>query len=165
MNQPSRFVSSIMLLCVVQTVCLAGPKPLEVKWSEVAPLIRSHRVELTLRDGARIKGEAVVIREDSMLLDIKKVYGKSLFRKGSAAIHRDELSLIKVQTSRGSWGRSLGTVLGVLSGLTVGLYASIGDSASYSIPVFLAVASTMTLGGFFAGRALDRQETLIKIVP
>jgi hypothetical protein len=52
------------LLLASQTSGLAESKPLELKWGELAPMIVGHRVELTLTEGGKVKGEAVVVRED-----------------------------------------------------------------------------------------------------
>jgi len=36
----------------VQAMLPAASKPLELEWSELAPIVASHRVELALSDGA-----------------------------------------------------------------------------------------------------------------
>ena len=148
-------VSAIFaLLCSSQTANFAESKPVELKWSELSRLIQSRRVELMLVDGTKLKGEAVVVREDSIVV-------------GNASVPRASVSLIKLERPRGSWGRRLGTVIGVLSGLVVGGYVtSVATvSAGAGIPLFLGMASGVTLGGYYLGRATDHRTTLIKIVP
>ena len=154
----------IVLLCAGQTGGWADSKPLELKWTELAPLIQGRRVELTLAQGTKIKGEAIAVREDTLLLDVKKA-SKS-YEKGNAVIPRASLSLIKVE-KKGSSGRVLGTIIGVLTGLVVGGYvaARAGNSAASVIPLFLGMASTATIGGYHAGKGLDKQTTLIRVVP
>ena len=122
-------------------------------------------MELTLAQGTKIKGEAIAVREGALLLDVKKA-SKS-YEKGNALIPRASLSLIKVEREGGSWGRRLGTVIGVLTGLVVGGYvaARAGNSAAAVIPLFLGMASAATIGGYYAGRGLDKQATLIRVVP
>jgi len=126
----------------------------ELRWSELAPLIQGRRVELTLGDGAKLRGEAVVVREDSIVM-------------ANASIPRESVSLIKVDKSRGSWGRKLGTVIGVVSGIVAGAYVSAvsTDSAATGIPIFLGVSSAGTLGGYFVGRGIDKRSILIKVIP
>lgn len=154
MTSLSRVPAVFALLYSAQTASFAESKPVELKWSELAPLIQSRRVELTLVDGAKLKGEAVVVREDSIVL-------------GSGSIPRSSVSLIKLQRTRGSWGRKLGTVIGVLGGLVVGGYvtAVATNSAGAGIPLFLGMASGVTLGGYYIGRGIDYRTTLIKVAP
>ena len=87
-------------------------KPLELKCGELAPMILGHRVDLTLTEDGKVKGEAVAVREDSLVMEVTRSSGQKAFAKGSGAIPRSSIALIKLERSRGSWGRSLGTVLG-----------------------------------------------------
>jgi hypothetical protein len=162
-----RVVFSIFLLCGGQTAGLAESKPLELKWTELAPIIQGRRVELVLKQGSKIKGEAVVVREDSLVMDVKKVSGGKTYQKGNAAIPRTAISLIKLEKTRGNWGRNLGATIGLLTGISVGGYVAgtATDSASAGIPLFLVMASAVTLAGYYAGRGLDARVTLIRIVP
>jgi len=135
-----------------------------MRWNELPPLIGGQRVELILNDGAKVKGEVIAIREDSILLDVTSATKE--FVKGNGPVQRGRLAQINVERRRGAWGRSLGTVLGILTGLTVGGFAAAHtDSAGKGIPVFLGVSSAIAVGGYYAGRRLDRRITKIHIVP
>jgi hypothetical protein len=60
----------------------------------------------------------------------------------------------------------MGTVVGVLTGLVLGGYtASHTNSAGAGIPVFLGIASGVSIAGYYTGKELDLRITLIKIVP
>ena len=74
---------------------------------------------------------------------------------------------IRVERTRGSWGRSIGTTLGVLTGLSVGGYAAAttSDSAGKAIPIFLVIAGAISVGGYYLGRSADRKVTVIQVVP
>ena len=63
----------IALLFAGQSNGLAESKPLELKWGELAPLVVGQRIELTLTGGAKVKGEAVVVREDNLVMDVKGI--------------------------------------------------------------------------------------------
>ena len=85
-------VSAIFaLLCSSQTASFAESKPVELKWSELSRLIQNRRVELMLVDGTKLKGEAVVVREDSIVV-------------GNASVPRASVSLI--QAGKSHAGRS-----------------------------------------------------------
>jgi hypothetical protein len=167
MTQKYRVVSSILLLCAGQSSGLAESKPLELKWTELAPIIQGRRVELVLNQGPKIKGEAVVVRQDSLVMDVKKAPAGKTYQKGSAAIPRTAIRLIKLERTRGNWGRNLGTTIGVLTGICVGGYVAGTQthSAIAGIPLFLVMASAVTLAGYHAGGGFDAQVTVITIVP
>jgi hypothetical protein len=165
-NPTYRACFLIAILCGGQTSGLAESKPLELKWPELAPLIQGHRIQLTL-DGAQLRGDAVVVREDALVMDVGSASGGKSFQKGSVTIPRESVTLIKLERSRGDGGKKLGTVIGVLSGLVIGGYvtARANGSAGVSIPLFLGLTAGFTVGGYHAGRGIDRRETLIRIVP
>src|SRR5580704_2410101 len=98
----------------------ANNRPVEMKWSELAPVVSNHRVTVTLSDGAEVKGEAVTVREDSILLNVSSsVKG---YPKGNGAVPRASVTLIDVQRASGSGGRILGTLTGFLGGVALGAF-------------------------------------------
>jgi hypothetical protein len=153
-------------LCACQTSVMAESKPLELKWTELAPMISGHRVELVLNEGTTVSGEAAAVREDTLVVDVSKSSGTKQYAKGNAAIPRNSINLIKLQRSSGGWGRTLGTVIGVVAGMGIGGYtAAHMDSAGPAIAVVVAVTSATAVAGYYAGRNLDRRVTLIRILP
>jgi uncharacterized protein YcfJ len=146
---------------------LAESRPLELKWGELSPIIGGQQVQLVLPEGTAIQGEAIAVREEALVMDVKSTSNAKAYPKGSATIPRASITLIQVERRRGSWGRKLGTVVGVLSGLVLGGYvaAETADSAGPGIATFLGIASAGTVGGYYVGKELDRRVTLIKIVP
>jgi hypothetical protein len=167
MNQflRARLALLLALAMVAQTGAWAESKPLELKWNELAPLISGNRVELELKDASKVRGEAVAVREDGIVVDVKKP--TSAYKKGNAVIPRDSLTRIRLERRRGSWGRSLGVTLGLISGLAVGGYtaAVTADSAAAGISIFIVIASAATIAGYALGRGLDKRVTVIQVVP
>jgi hypothetical protein len=145
MTDRIRAVFLIILLFAGQKNAPAESKPLEMKWNELAPMIVGHRVALILTDSTTVKGYA----------------------KGSGSIPRSSLALIDLERRRGAWGRTMGTVIGVLGGMTLGGYvaAKRADLGGASIAIFLVIASAVSVLGYYAGRELDKQVTHIKVVP
>ncbi|HUS08135.1 MAG TPA: hypothetical protein VMZ52_17665 [Bryobacteraceae bacterium] len=142
------------MLCSGAVAADQKSQPVALKWSELARLVQGRQVEIKLPDGATLKGEAVVVREDALVI-------------GNTTVPRASLTLIKLQRPHGSWGRKLGTVLGSLTGLVVGGYVAsrVADSAGSGIPLFLGMASAGTLGGYYLGRAIDHRTTWIMVLP
>ena len=164
MNRHSRIIALLTLFCVGHGAIMAESKVLEVKWTELKPLISGHQVTLELIDGTRVTGEVVVVREDSILMD------PSATEKGQAAgnglISRNTIALVHLRRTRGSWGRKMGTALGFMAGTVLGGYAaSKTNSAGAGIPTFLGISSGIGLGGYFAGKHLDKRVTHMKVVP
>ena len=165
MNERVRAAFLIALLCAGPQGLLAESKPLEMKWNELAPLIVGHRVALMLTDGAIVKGEAVSVREDVILMDVSSaVKGYS---KGNGSVPRPSVALIDLERRRGAWGRTMGTVLGILAGMTLGIYvaAEKTNSTGAGTATFFGIAAGMGVAGYFVGRELDKRVTHIKIVP
>lgn len=167
MTKHTNLTALIAVTCLIPVSMLAESSPVELRWNELASMIVGHQVEAVLADGAVLSGEAVTVRETALVMDVKEVHGAHEYQRGSATIPRAEVTLIKVQRTRGSWGRSMGTVVGVLSGVSVGSYVAAfhTSSASAGIPTFVGMASGMSLSGYYIGRQLDRRLTLIRIIP
>jgi hypothetical protein len=152
--------------CVAQQTVLAQSKPLELKWNELASMIAGHHVEILLAGSGTVRGEAVAVRQDTLVIDVTKASGPKPYASGNAEIPRKDIEMIKLQRARGSWGRTLGTVIGVVAGLGGGGYAaSRTNSGGAAVGVLVAVTSATAVGGYYAGRSLDRRVTLIRIVP
>ena len=146
---------------------LAESRPLELKWGELSPIIGGQQVQLVLPEGTAIQGEAIAVREEALVMDVKRTSNAKAYPKGSATIPRASITLIQVERRRGSWGRKIGTVVGVLSGVMLGSYVTVkaNPSVGPGIATFLGIASAGTVGGYYVGKELDRRVTLIKIVP
>jgi len=162
------------LAALLAVLCFPGPaplsaksKPLELKWNELAPFVSKQTVQLVMPGGAKIKGQLVAVREDALVLDVRSTTDLKAYPKGSATIPRASVTTLNLERPKSAWGRVLGTVLGMLSGMVVGGYTaySVANSDGTGIAVFLGVAAGFTLAGYFLGRELDRKSTEIKVVP
>jgi hypothetical protein len=167
MNFLFRVIRLVLLLCACNMLASAETKPIELKWGELSQIVVGQKIQLVLPDGTALKGEAIAVREDGLVMDVKGTSNAKAYPKGSATLPRASVTLIQVERRRGSWGRNLGTVVGVISGVVLGGYvaAVATDSAGTGIPTFLGIAAAGTVGGYYAGKSIDTQVTLIKIVP
>jgi hypothetical protein len=155
-----------VLFCLIQASVQAETRPLELKWGELAATVQGHSAELTLTGGTSVTGDVAAIRDDAMVLDVKKTSDARAYPKGNASIPRGSIQLVKLKRS-GSWGKTLGITLGVLSGVAVGGYVagSTQNSAGPGVAVFLVIAGAMSVGGYLLGRRADQRATTIRIVP
>lgn len=162
----SRAVGLVTLLCLWQTVGLAQTQPQERKWGELAQIIEGHEIQLALPDGVTIKGEVVGVRNDTLIMNIKRSTNETLHPTGHASIPRASVTLIELERPRRGWRRNLGAKVGAIAGVALGAVAALStDSAGAAAVTFAAVGSGGALIGYFVGRNLDSRRTPIKIVP
>ncbi len=123
-------------------------------------------MELSAPGGVQLRGEVISVREDSLVLDVSRSSDTARYPKGSASIPRASIRELSVDRSRGSAGKTLGTIIGVITGVIGGAYiaGTTTDSAGAGIPLFIALASGITIAGYYIGKSADRHTTLIRVV-
>ena len=133
----------ILALSLVLGACaFSQPKPLELKWNELAGTIVGHQVVLTLPDGVRVRGEAAYVRDTELVLDVTTTSDRAKHPKGSMNVPRDSVTTLKVERGRGSWGRGVGFTVGLLGGMTLGGYAGAHtNSPAPALATFLGVST------------------------
>ncbi len=163
MKNVSWLLTAILLFMAV-VPAQAAPRPLELKWNELANMIAGHKVAITLTDDTIVKGEVASIRDDAIVMDVTApIKG---YPKGNGRIQRDAVKLIDLERTGGWLGRPIGTAVGVGGGLILGLIAgaSIGGTKT-GVTVFFSILAGSTLAGHLVGRSVDRRVTHIKLVP
>jgi hypothetical protein len=138
----------------------------ELKWSELNTTINGQMVELTLPGAFKVKGDVLAVREDALVLDVKRTSDAKAFPRGNAVIPRASVTLLKLEQQHGSHWRTMGTVLGVLGGVVVGGYIAgkTANSAGSGIAIFIATASAASVAGNVAGGAADKKTRMIRVV-
>ncbi len=156
----------LTVFCLMHGSAAAESRPLELKWTELAPTVQGHSAELTLSDGTKVTGEVAAIREDTMVVDVKKTSNAKTYPKGNASVPRGSIQLVKLKRSS-AWGKGIGIALGVLAGMTLGGYvaAKTQNDAGPAIAVFLVISGAVAVGGYLLGRTADQHSTTIRIVP
>jgi len=150
-----------------QSTGMAAPRPLELRWNELSSTIGSRTIKLTLPDGATISGEVIVVREDSLVVNVRKTSDSKAYPKGNAAIPRKSVTVLSMTESNGHWGRKIGASLGTLAGLLAGGYvaAKTASSAGSGLAIFGAITGAGMVGGYYLGRSADAKATFIRVVP
>ena len=140
---------------------------MEVRWNELSPLILGHTVTLVLPGGAAISGQTVAVRDDVLVLDVRRTSDSRVQPKGSATIPRSSVTTIQMQETRGVGGRVLGTIVGVLVGMVAGgeIVAHSNMSEGPGVSTFTAVGVSGAVGGYYLGKSVDRHTTTIRVVP
>jgi hypothetical protein len=139
----------------------------QARWNELAPLLEGRELSIPLPGGAVVTGELLNVRADSLNLDIRKVSGRTDYRKGPASIPRASVVTIRATQSNGAWGRRMGVLIGQIAGLIAGgeLVAHVATSERSGVPTFAAVDVGATVAGYFLGKSRDKRELEIAVVP
>ena len=162
------------VLAILLAVALAIPfaasaesRPIELQWGELGSRLQGHDIDLVMPDGTALRGEVEAVREDALVLNVKKTSNSKAHPKGNGLIPRSSVSTLSIQESRGRWGRTVGVTLGALTGMVLGGYVAATNtrSASAGLSAFLALSGAGTLTGYFLGKSADGRVTYVRVVP
>ena len=164
-------VASHLLMTIVSAAvpaaALAASNRIDLNWSELAPVIVNHKVKVVLPGGTEIQGLVVAVRDDALVFNVKKTSDRKGYPTGQNVIPRASLSTLQIDDFRGAGGRTIGVIVGALSGVTLGaeLVAHTANTEAAGVSTFLGVSTASAIAGYYAGRARDHNVTTIKIVP
>src|SRR5262245_35301558 len=113
-------------------------KQVQLSWEELAGFVVEQKVSLALPDGARLQGEVLAVRPESLVLDIQKSSQKKVHPKGQAEIPRSSVTEMQIIRERSAGMRIACGILGALGGLfAVGGLAYVTDSVGVLVPGLL----------------------------
>jgi hypothetical protein len=155
-----------LLLCFAYTAKASSPE--RISWSDFSTrMTPRHTIRLVLPDGTRVEGKLVQVKPDGMDLDVTGGSNNPAHSKGRATIPRQSVSVIGVRSPHRS-GRLIGTILPIAFGALLIVAGSQNDddgNAPLRVASGAALMSLGGIGGFFAGRAVDRQFDQFIIIP
>lgn len=145
----------------------SGTAPGAIRWNELAALVVGRNVLVPLVEGVVVEGEALSVRDNSLMLDIGKTSDAVHYPRALTSIPRSSVSEVRLTAYRGSGGRILGSVLGILAGLIAGAEVAIHGAHSEAAGVFTfsAVSAGCTFGAYYLGKRADRHTTRLLIAP
>src|SRR5713226_8333385 len=112
-----------VLFLLVAFPCSASPKELRLRWSELAPLVLRLKVSLVLPNGTLIEGDAVAVRRDALVINVRHTTDAKAYPKGPNEIPRSSISFLRVTEIRGTAGRLLGGMAGAFLGWDLAISA------------------------------------------
>jgi len=175
-------VSRAIVLGVVACVALAPNVALagdvfrvRLAWKDLEPMVRGHEVSVRTRDGASVKGRALAVEGESLVVDVRKTSNPAAHPKGRAAIPGGAIQELRMTRYIGN-GRRAGKTIGGGAGLLAGVVAAVAigfkedpDTAgSRKVLIGLLIPASLIgglLGGYLLGRAADREVTIIELIP
>ena len=150
---------------------MAQPKQVDLRWGELSPFIVDQRIRLHLPEDVRLKGKVLSVRDDGLVVDVKKTSNKEAYPKGQSLIPRAHVSLIGLG-KRGVKYRAIFTT----GGIVVGAGLVIATAAYGAGPLLTsdgrrrmetALPLLSGLGGalgYLMGNKLDRKFIPIKVI-
>lgn len=167
MNLKAPTTLLVAIALVGQSTGMAAPRPLELQWRELSSTIRGQTIQFTLPAGVTLSGDVIVVREEALVVNVRRTSDPKAYPKGNATIPRTSVTVLSMKESDGRWGRKIGSRLGTLSGVLAGAYvvAKTEPSGGAGLAIFGAITAAGMLGGYFIGRSADTRVTLIRVVP
>jgi hypothetical protein len=146
----------------------AGPRDIQSKWGELAPLVTDRKIALVLPAGTHIQGKVLAVEADGLRMKVTKTSDRKALAKGERLIPRKSVSVLKLTEYR-KLGRLLCTVGSVALAAAIIASQDIDVYEGEAVIIVPAVATVGTIGigvgGYFAGKRIDRREVLIRVLP
>ena len=156
-----------ILFCLVWALPLAAAETSDIRWNELATVISGHTVSIPLPGGVTVGGEALSVRNDVLVVDIDKTSDARHYPLGPFVLPRGSITEVRVERRRGSGGKLLGSLLGLLIGMVGGaeVAAHGPNSELAAVSSFTAVAAACTVGGYYLGRNADHRWKVLRVMP
>src|ERR1017187_9304927 len=74
----------------------ASAGPAEIRWNELSALIVGHYVTIPLAGGAVVAGDALSVRVDALMLDIRKTSNARQYPNGQILIPRTAVTEVRL---------------------------------------------------------------------
>jgi hypothetical protein len=144
---------------------------MHVKW-EGLTVVTGNTVSIAMPGGAVITGKATSVESDALVVDVQKTSDRTAYPKGVVRVPRATLHRFEMQT-KGKVGRAVGTPVGFVVGFAGGIGAVIGiqgglfgdKNQGAAATALIGIAAAGTVAGYFLGNSIDKQWTVIEILP
>jgi hypothetical protein len=168
-----RRFTAVLMTCVMLTVSTQGlharPAQLRSTWDDLARLIPGMDIRLILPDGTQIRGRALQVRPDALVVDVRRTSNEPLHAKGRTEIPRADVSTIELFARRLPGARPDAGAIGAgIGGVAVSpLLFYLGETEKISGWGALAIA----IGGAAAGAMIANRirgnpsDVVITVVP
>ena len=157
-----------LLLVAASPLWCGEARQVQLPWNELGPRITGQKVALVLPNGIHIEGKVRNVETDALRLDVKKTSDRELLPKGERLIPRESVSLLRVTRYR-KLGRVLVTsgAVAIASGIVAANYPDLYEGAVVAIVPAVTAGGLVGvgLGGYYAGKRLDKTVTEIRVLP
>ena len=142
----------------------------EVEVSEadkLKTLLKKGKIEGHLKDGTVLSGEVKDLKDEWLVLNLRKTLPPNTFPEGEHSLPIRDFSRIQVTRYEGDARVKVPLILGAV-GVGLGLLASATEFAGESFnatygAMIVSFAAAGVGGGYLVGKELDRKSTLVKL--
>jgi hypothetical protein len=162
-------LTSFVVLTVSTQTLLARPTQRRSTWNELSRMIQGMNIRMILPDTTVIGGQALDVRPDELVVDVRRTSNPRLHAKGPTAIPRSDVSTIELFLRRAPGANpdpgAVGAGLGAVAVSPLLLY--LGETNKISDLAALAILIGGAAGGAIVANRLhdDPTHVLITVVP
>ncbi len=153
---------------IVQQNPQSGRNSTLFAWSSLPGRVEGKKVSVILADGVEIKGKAISVTPDGLLMKISKTPDSERFPKGQTLVPRSLIHQVQLKELRSVLWRTIGITAGGVLGLFAYFLYAISDSRlsvsdSRRMMESMLVVTGGAVAGYFLGKRADQEDTLIRI--
>jgi hypothetical protein len=178
-NAPFRFAVvavAALLISLTPSIVLAAPAvQLEVRWSQLQPVIEGRQISIRLTDGVTVEGKHSSPQADALSMQVTKTSDATKHPMGATNLPRSELAQLTLKRHCGWKGRTIGLITGgAIAAVAAGILHAeakneVGGWSSASAGVAAAGgAGAIGIGyliGWLRDSAGSRPEQVVRILP
>jgi len=148
---------------------LARPAQVRSTWDELSRMIQGMEIRMSLPDATLIRGQALEVRPDVLVVDVRRTSNPQLHAKGRTEIPRSDVSTIELFLRRSRAANpnagAMGAGLGAVAVSPLLLY--LGETNKISGWAALAILIGGAAGGAMVANRLhdNPPDVLITVVP
>lgn len=120
------FLLLVTLVASFPSQTAAKSSVVQLRWEELSPLVTGREIGIQLPDGARLKGDVITVRDDSLYMDVTKTSNKLSYPKGQLSIPRASVAAMDLRQIKKVRGRVIGTTVGVVGGVFAAAAVAVG---------------------------------------
>ena len=168
-----RRFTAVLISCAMLTVftqdLLANQIRQRGTWNELSRMIPGMNIRMSLPDGTTIRGQALEVRPDELVVDVRRTSNARLHGKGRTSIPRSDVSAIEIFLKRLPGARpnvgAIGAGLGVAAVSPLLFY--LGETDKISGWAALAMVVGAAVGGALVANHIHGHpgDVLITVVP
>jgi hypothetical protein len=142
-------LTTFVLLTVPTQSLLARPTQVRRTWDELSRMIPGMNIRMLLPDTTLIRGRALEVRPDVLVVDVRRTSNPRLHAKGRTVIPRSDVSTIELFLKRSPGANpNVGAIGAGLGGVAVSpLLLYLGETEKISGWAALAIAIAGAAGG------------------
>ena len=167
-----RFIAVLMsfvVLTVSTQPLQARPTQVRRTWNELSRMIPGMNVRMMLPDTTVIRGRALDVRPDELVVDVRRTSNSQLHAKGRTVIPRSDVSTIELFVRRPPGAHpDAGAIGAALGGVAVSPFLlSLGETNKVSWWAALAIAVGAAAGGAMVANRIHGtpSDLLIIVIP